>query len=136
MTSLPPVSKPSRPSPLLFIPFRQPRNPWTPVDILNPEQVEQLHNASMEILENTGIDFLDDETLTIWEKAGAKVDRAARHVWIDRGLIESAIASAPAEFDWYARNPAHNLHIGGNTLTFGPCGGMVYASSLEEAGHG
>ncbi|HZM22898.1 MAG TPA: trimethylamine methyltransferase family protein, partial [Anaerolineales bacterium] len=109
MASLPPVSKPSRPSPLLSVPFRQPRNPWAPVDILNPEQVEQLHNASMEILENTGIDFLDDETLTIWEKAGAKVDRAARHAWIDRGLIESAIASAPAEFDWYARNPAHNI---------------------------
>jgi len=135
MTNLPPVSKPKRPSPVLSIPFRQPRNPWTPVDILSPDQVEQLHNASMEILEDTGIDFLDDETLTIWEKAGAKVDRAARHVWIDRGLIESAVASAPAEFDWYARNPAHNLHIGRDTLTFGPCGGMVYASSLEEARH-
>ena len=133
--TLPPVSKPNRPSPLLSMPFRQPRNPWTTVDILSPDQVEQLHIASMEILENTGIDFQDDEALTIWERAGAKVDRAARHAWIDRGLIESAIDSAPAEFEWHARNPLHNLHIGGDTLAFGPCGGMVYAASLEEVRH-
>lgn len=135
MTTLPTVSKSRRPLPLLSVPFRQPKNPWAPMDILNPEQLEQIHNASMEILENTGVDFLDEEAMNIWEKAGAKVDRASQHVWIDRGLVEKALASAPAEFDWYARNPAHNIHIGGNTLAFGPCGGMVYASSLEEERH-
>ncbi|MEW5957571.1 MAG: trimethylamine methyltransferase family protein [Chloroflexota bacterium] len=118
--------------PLLQIPFRQPRNPFPPLDILQPEQVEQLHLASLDILENIGLDFLDEEALDIWTAAGAKVDRTARHVWIDRGLVLEAIAHAPALFTWRARNPAHNLFIGQNMLAFGPNGGMVYASSLDR----
>ncbi|MFT5197230.1 MAG: trimethylamine--corrinoid protein Co-methyltransferase, partial [Candidatus Promineifilaceae bacterium] len=65
-------------------------------------------------LENIGIDFMDDEALDIWEAAGAKVDRANQHVWIDRGSLAQALAAAPSTFTWKARNPAHNVIIGGN----------------------
>jgi len=71
---------------------RQPRNRFAPTEILMPDQIQQLHDASMHILENVGLDFLDDEALDIWQKAGAKVDRAARHVWVDRGLLLEANA--------------------------------------------
>jgi trimethylamine---corrinoid protein Co-methyltransferase len=120
-------------SPLLQRPFRQPRNPFPPLEILAPEQIERLHNASMRILEQVGVEFHDDEALDIWRRAGARVDRTARRVWLDRALVMAAIASAPATFTWRARNPAHNLVIGGNALTFGPCGGMVYAADLDHA---
>jgi len=118
-------------SPLLKIPFRQLRNPLRPLEILAPEQIEQLHEASMHILENVGIDFFDDETLDIWQRAGARVDHAARHVWLDRGLVMAAVAKAPAAFSWRARNPAHDLAVGGNAIVFGPNGGMVYAANLD-----
>jgi trimethylamine--corrinoid protein Co-methyltransferase len=119
-------------SPLLNLPFRQPRNPFPPAEILTPDQIQQLHDASMHILENIGLDFLDDEALAIWQKAGAKVDRTARHVWIDRGLLLEAIAQAPADFTWRARNPNRNVLIGGSALAFGPNGGMVYAMDLAN----
>ncbi len=117
-------------SPLLRLPFRQPRNPLPPFDYIAPDQVEEIHEASLNILENIGLDFMDTEALELWAKAGAKVDHAAQHVWLDRGLILDAIARAPATFTWQARNPAHNLTIGGNALAFGPPGGMVYTSQL------
>ncbi|HEX9926771.1 MAG TPA: trimethylamine methyltransferase family protein, partial [Anaerolineae bacterium] len=47
-------------------PFRQLRNPWPPLELIGPEQVEQLHEAAMNILENIGLEFLDDEALDIW----------------------------------------------------------------------
>lgn len=122
-------------TPLLKLPFRQPRNPLVPLEILSPQQIEELHEASMHILENVGLDFLDDEALDLWGKAGAKVDRAGQHVWIDRGLLLETIASAPASFTWRARNPERNVFIGGNSLAFGPNGGMVYASSLDKGRH-
>jgi trimethylamine--corrinoid protein Co-methyltransferase len=114
------------------MPFRQLRNPLPPLEILPPEQLEQIHLASLEILENVGLDFLDDEALDIWDQAGAKVDRAARHVWPDRGLVLQTIAQAPPSFTWRARNPEHSVLIGENAMTFGPNGGMAYVADLER----
>ncbi|MGH2521171.1 MAG: trimethylamine methyltransferase family protein [Anaerolineales bacterium] len=119
-------------SPLLTLPFRQLRNPLPPLEMLSPEQIEQLHQASLAILENVGLDFLDAETLDLWARAGAKVDRAAQHVWLDRGLVMGLVARAPRSFTWRARNPEKNVFIGENAITFGPNGGMVYAHDLEK----
>lgn len=118
-------------SPLLEMPFRQLRHPHAPYEIIRPDEVERLHDASMYILENVGLDFLDEEALDIWEKAGAKVDRSSQHVWLDRGLVMEAIAKAPSSFTWRARNPAHNVLVGENAITFGPSGGMAYAANQE-----
>ncbi|MEM9777063.1 MAG: trimethylamine methyltransferase family protein, partial [Chloroflexota bacterium] len=117
---------------ILAQPFKQPQNNWSPYHILSQQQLHDLHEASMNILENIGVDFMDAEALDLWEAAGAKVDRATEHVWIDRGLVEQALETAPSRFTWRARNPAHDVVIGGNHLTFAPCGGMVYASDLDQ----
>jgi trimethylamine--corrinoid protein Co-methyltransferase len=117
---------------LLAIPFRNLRNPRPAYNWLEPEALERIHDASLDILENVGLDFLDNETLDIWQRAGARVDRAARHVWIDRGLALEALATAPASFRWRARNPTHDVIIGGDAIAFGPCGGMVYVTNLDR----
>ncbi|MFN8443149.1 MAG: trimethylamine methyltransferase family protein [Caldilineaceae bacterium] len=107
-------------------------NPFPPVEILDTQQIEQIDNASLQVLEQIGIDFLDAEALSLWKGAGARVDFARQHVWIKRSLIRELIASAPPTFPWRARNPLHDLTIGGNAINFGPCGGMVFAHDLER----
>ena len=119
-------------SPLLKIPFRTLRNHWPPLEAASPEQIERLHYASLHILENVGIDFLDPEALDLWAKAGAKVDRAAQHVWLDRGLVMELVSKAPPSFTWRARNSERDVIIGGNSIAFGPPGGMAYAIDLEN----
>lgn len=118
--------------PLLNLPFRELRNPRPPYDFLDPEDIEVIHDASLRILEEVGMDFLDGEALDIWAQHGARVDRAGQHVWIDRGLVLEAIAAAPASFRMRARNDAHSLTIGGNAICFAPCGGMAYVSDLDR----
>lgn len=118
-------------SPFLKIPSRRLSNRWTPLELISPEQIEQLHEASMRILEEMGLDFLDAEALDLWEKAGAKVDHARQHVWLDRGLVLDLVAKAPTTFTWRARNPARNMQIGGNNITFVPHGGIVFATNLD-----
>ena len=93
---------------------------------------DRLHDASLTILETVGIDFLDDEALDLWQQAGAQVDRTTQRVRIDRDLLLPTIAAAPASFRWRARNPAHDVVIGGGGLAFGPCGGMAYATDLDR----
>ncbi|MEM7333172.1 MAG: trimethylamine methyltransferase family protein [Chloroflexota bacterium] len=118
--------------PILNFKFRQLRNPLPPTEFLNEEKLEQIHDASMRILEEIGIDFFDDEALSLWESVGAKVDHKNRHVWIERGLLLDLIAKAPASFNFLARNPKHNLFVGENSHCFMPMGGMVYASDMDR----
>ena len=108
------------------------RHPRPPYDWLDPARLEALHAASLQILEETGVDFLDEEALDIWAAAGAKVDRGAQHVWIDRGMVDAALTTAPHAFTWRARNPARSVFIGENAVAFGPNGGMVFAQDLEQ----
>ncbi len=119
-------------SPLLTMPFRQLRHPLPPLEFISAEQVEQLHDASLRILEEVGLDFLDAEALDIWHRAGAKVDFQGQHVWIERGLLMEAVGKAPRSFTWRARNPERSVLVGENAITFGPCGGMAYATDLEK----
>lgn len=114
------------------MPFRLLRNSRPPAGIASDEDIDAIHDASLLILEDIGLEFLDDEALDIWQAAGVKVDRAARRVWPDRGLIMDALKSAPRTFTWRARNPAHNVLMGDDSITFGPCGGMAYVDDLDR----
>lgn len=104
--------------------------PWEPLDLLDPEQVERIHLASLTILEDIGVEFQDPETLSLWQAAGAAVDHGAQRVRIDRGLLLSLIASAPESFTWRARNPAQDVLIAPRRAALGPCGGMAYVMGV------
>lgn len=113
-------------------PFQQTRNPYPPLNPLSTTQLGQIHEASMRIVEEIGLDFLDAEALDIWEKAGAKVDHTTQHVWIDRHLLMEAVSLAPASFTLRAPNPARALTMGGNAINFCTVGGAPFYSDLER----
>ena len=54
------------------LPWRNHRNPYKPVEVLTEEQIEKVHNASMRILEEFGIEFLDDESRKFAISKGAE----------------------------------------------------------------
>jgi trimethylamine--corrinoid protein Co-methyltransferase len=122
-------------SPLLKHPFRPLTNSLPPVEMLAPDQVESLHLASMQILEDVGILFMDQEALELWSQAGASVDYKSQLVRIERGLLLELVARAPEKFTWRGRNPERNVPIGGRTTAFAPNGGMAYASNLDAGRH-
>lgn len=119
-------------SPLSHIPWTAVRNPMPPLERLSPAEVERIHNASMRIVEEIGIVFMDDEALDLWEKAGAEVDRTTQNVRIDRGLLLDLVAQAPSSFTWRARNPEKNVFVGRDHITFVPNGGVVFAQDLDR----
>ena len=114
------------------IPWKQLTNPYAPLEICSAEQVAQIHTATLDILENIGIDFFDAEALAILEKAGAKVDHKSQHVWLDRGMVLEHLAHVPEKFTLQARNPARNMIIGGNHINFLPGGGFAFVSDLDR----
>jgi trimethylamine---corrinoid protein Co-methyltransferase len=119
-------------SPFTQIPFAEIRNPMPPVELVGEAGVEQIHAASMRVLEEVGIEFLDDEALDLWSAAGADVDRSTQRVRMDQGLVLDLVSKAPQRFTWHARNPAHTVTVGDNRLLFAPNGGTVFASDLDR----
>jgi trimethylamine---corrinoid protein Co-methyltransferase len=113
-------------------PFSQPRNTYAPFEPLNAEQLERIERTSFDILETYGIEWLSDRALDIWEKAGADVDRSTRRVRTDRGLIMEAIRTAPSQVTMHARNPAHNLILGGDYTIFASVSGPGYAYDMQR----
>jgi trimethylamine--corrinoid protein Co-methyltransferase len=114
-------------------PFRQPRRRFPPMEIVSADELEAIHRTSLTILEEIGMDFLNAEARAILRRAGAEVREGSLRVRFDRGLIEAAIAHAPAEFTLHARNPAHNLRFGGDWLAFAQ---MASAPNCTDADRG
>ena len=112
--------------------WREVRNPYPPVAVLSADHIETIHHASLRILEEIGMRILDRTARDIWVRAGATVDHASMMVRFDRGLIEEAIALAPAEFTLHARNPAKNVTVGGNRILFSSVGGPPYCTDLDR----
>ncbi|MEM7118472.1 MAG: trimethylamine methyltransferase family protein, partial [Chloroflexota bacterium] len=119
-------------SPLAHIPWQPIVNHMPPLEYITPAEIERLHEASLRILEETGIAFMEPEALDIWEKAGATVDHKREVVKIDRHLLLELVAKAPSHFKWRARNPAKSIMIGKNHVNFVPQGGVVFVSDLDR----
>jgi len=109
------------------LPWQDVVNPYAPLEILDAEQVETIIDAALTILKSQGMRFLEPGSRDTMRQAGADVDEVEMIVRFDPDLIKEKLAQAPAKFGLRARNPAHNLTIGGNHILFasvaGPCRG-------------
>ena len=114
------------------LPFQQVENPYNPVEILSEDQLVRIHDASLKVLEDIGINFLLDEARQILKAAGADVDPDSTRVRFDRNLILESIRKAPAEFTVHSRNPDRNLRIGGRWLAFSTVAGPPNVSDIEH----
>ena len=114
-------------------PFRQPQRRFPPMEIVSADALEAIHRTALTILEEIGMDFLNAEARSLLKQAGADVRPDSLRVRFDPALIEEKIATAPAEFTLHARNPAHNVRLGGNWLAFPQ---MASAPNCSDADRG
>ena len=114
------------------LPWRDVVNPYGPTEVLNAEQLERIIDGALTILESQGMRFLEPASRKALKNAGADVDEETRMVRFDRQLITQMLGLAPSEFGLRARNPAHNLHVGGNHIFFASVGGPAFCSDLDK----
>jgi trimethylamine--corrinoid protein Co-methyltransferase len=100
-------------------PWAQPRLRYKPTEVISADELESIHSASLQILEEIGMDFLEPEARQLLGAAGARVEEGAERVRFDRAMVEETIRTAPASFTLHARNPEHHLTIGGDFVAFG-----------------
>ena len=102
------------------------------MEVLSADQIEAIHRTSLDILERLGIEVMSPRALDVLATAGAEVDRAARTVRLDRGLVESALSSAPACFVLTPRNAAKRVKLGGRAINFGLVAGPPNVHDFER----
>ena len=99
-------------------------------ELMDAEQVARIDAASMDILENVGVQFRDEIALADWKAAGAKV--VGEMVYPDRDLVRDLIRTIPSDFTYHARDPAKNIRLGGRHSMFIPMTGAPYLRDLDD----
>jgi trimethylamine--corrinoid protein Co-methyltransferase len=114
------------------LPWQSVTNPHAPLEVLSTDQVEAIHMASLHILEELGIEVMSADARERLARAGADVDSHTGNVRLDRGLVASALSTAPSVFHLSSRNPDRRLTFGGRHLNFGLVAGPPFVHDLER----
>ncbi len=99
------------------------------LEVISRDQFDKIHNASLKILEETGIQFHSREALDMFKENGAKVEDQT--VFITEKMVTKALSTCPATFEWTARNPEHSVTVGESFLVQ-PNVGPVFIQDMEN----
>jgi len=91
-------------------------NPITPRlrwEVLSSSEIERIHEATLDILEDPGIRFPSAKALDVLERGGCLVDRATEMARLPRKVVMEAVAAAPRQYVLAGRDPACDMVIDG-----------------------
>ncbi len=101
-------------------------------EILSEEDMATLDRGWRRIVTELGIEFLHDDAVEAFRKAGQDVD--GQVVKLDPEFVLEQVAKAPREFDLQARNPERTVHIGGDHMVFSAVYGCPFVRKGIERG--
>ena len=94
------------------------------LEILTENQVEAVHSGALHVLQVTGIQFESEKALEILQRGGCPVDRETHRAKFPGGLVMNCLRQCPDSFRMRARDPRHDLVVGGDTVYFSMFSGM------------
>jgi len=106
-------------------------NPKLKLEILTPEEVKRIHNATLWIIEKVGVRFPSKRALDIWEANGATIDREKMIVRAKPELIEEALKKCLPAYVLAARDPQQDCALDGNHVFLGTDGCGVEVIDIE-----
>ena len=86
------------------------------LELLDAAQVRQIHEATLDVIENVGVMFFSQRALDVLEEHGATVDRETTIAKIPGEVVEKALASVPHEFTLGGRTPEYDLPLDGEHI--------------------
>jgi trimethylamine--corrinoid protein Co-methyltransferase len=97
-------------------------NPKLNLNILTPQEVQRIHEATLAIIEKVGVRFPSRRALEIWEAHGAAVDHEKMIVRVKPHIIEDALKTCPPIYTLCARDPQQDCPMDGNHVFLGTDG--------------
>ncbi len=103
---------------------------------------QDIHLATLRILENTGVFVEDKQARELFGSCGADIDEKKGMVKLPTAMVEDAIQSAPAQLVLAGRTPEHDrrldnegsayLNFGGGVRVIDPYTGVVRSSTKAD----
>ncbi len=103
----------------------------TRLEVLSPDEVQQIHDTSMRILAEVGIHVDYGRARRLFREAGAAVNDEAQVVRIPESLVQWAVSQAPRSFTLYGNAPEFRMEIGGDHVCFAALGTPTHILDLE-----
>jgi trimethylamine---corrinoid protein Co-methyltransferase len=100
-----------------------------PYEMVSDRILKAIHDQSLSLLEDIGIEFRDEPALASWRDAGADV--TGERVRIPRDLLLEKVSLAPSEYVQQARNAARAVTVGGDHMVFSPVYGPPFVLDLD-----
>ena len=96
----------------------RPRSGGLSLNVFNDAELDDIHLATLEVLERTGVFVEADEALDIFADGGCAVDRESHVVRIPPHVVEEPIAAAPSTFVLCGREPENDIVLEPGRVAF------------------
>ena len=102
------------------------------LSIWSDQNLQKIHNATVTVLEETGVKFPSEKALDIFAEAGAHVDFETQIVKIPENILMSSIGKAPRAYTMASRtDPDLDLYLDGTKTYFGTDGTGTTTIDIE-----
>ncbi len=86
--------------------------------ILRNEDLDALHEATLELMEDFGLQIHGEKALEIYSAAGCDVDKETERVRFPKNLVNDSIEACPEEFKLCGRDPKNDTLVGGKNVAY------------------
>ena len=124
------IKSPATSMPIDQLPLRRLTNRFPPIEAISADEVEFIHQSSLHVLEQVGIEVLSPQGRQLLVDNGAQVLHG-EVLSIGRDLVEACLETVRPKFAIHARNPAHDLEMGTDRVSFATVGSAPHASDLD-----
>ncbi len=94
--------------------------------VFTDDELDDIHRATLEVLEKTGLFFDDNEALEVLDGGGAVIDKKNKIAKFPPYVVEDAIRSAPAKLLLAGRNPENDFVMESSRVGFTNFGEGVF----------
>jgi len=97
--------------------------------VLSQGDIEQIHQTSMKLMANIGVEFPDDAAVAVFKQHGFKVD--GYMVYFDEDRVMKTLETVPKQFTIHARKPERSVTVGDGIPVFAPAYGAPFLVDHE-----
>lgn len=103
------------------------------VQMISDELVDRIIDEAFDVLQTIGLQFENDRAVDLFAEHGQKVDRATQRVWLERGFVEKAVASAPKSITLWNVSGDRSIEVGGDNVTFDPGSAAIKVLATDRS---
>ncbi len=99
-------------------------------NIFSSREVEKLHEATLRVLKESGVEVMSEKARNVFKKAGVRVEGGT--VFLSDSELEKYLKLVPDKFTLRARNSENDVEVGGNSTVLAPGYGSPFVMDYPE----